>query len=128
MSSGSSDFLQNYYVNPWINKAFTPDQYSSYLLGSFTSFIKGLYGLGARKIGVTSLLPLGCQPAARTLFGFHDNGCVSRMNTDAQAFNKRINSAASDLQKQLSGLKIVVFDIYKPLFDLVQSPSKSGFA
>lgn len=87
---------------------------------------QGLYGLGARKIGVTSLPPLGCLPAARTLFGFHENGCVSRFNTDAQAFNKKINSAAAKLQKQHPGLKIVIFDIYKPLYDLVQTPSNFG--
>ncbi|KAE9588083.1 hypothetical protein Lal_00002829 [Lupinus albus] len=127
LSAGSSDFVQNYYVNPLINKVVTPDQYSSYLVGAFSSFIKDLYKLGARKVGVTSLPPLGCLPAARTLFGFHQNGCVSRINNDAQGFNKKINSAATSLQKQLPGLKIVVFDIYKPLYDLVQSPSKSGF-
>ncbi|XP_061338830.1 GDSL esterase/lipase APG-like [Gastrolobium bilobum] len=127
LSAGSSDFVQNYYVNPFINKAVTPDQYSSYLVDAFSSFVKDLYGLGARKIGVTSLPPLGCLPAARTLFGFHENGCVSRINTDAQGFNKKINSAATNLQKQLPGLKIVVFDIFKPLYDLVQSPSKFGF-
>ncbi|XP_004510325.1 GDSL esterase/lipase APG [Cicer arietinum] len=128
LSAGSSDFVQNYYVNPWINKVLTVDQYSSYLLDSFSSFVKDLYGLGARKIGVTSLPPLGCLPAARTLFGFNENGCVSRINTDAQGFNKKVNSAASNLQKQLPGLKIVIFDIYKPLYDLVQNPSNSGFA
>ncbi|XP_020227207.1 GDSL esterase/lipase APG [Cajanus cajan] len=128
LSAGSSDFVQNYYVNPWINKAVTPDQYGSYLVGEFSSFVKDLYGLGARRIGVTSLPPLGCLPAARTLFGFHENGCVSRINTDAQGFNKKINSAAANLQKQLPGLKIAVFDIYKPLYDLVQSPSKFGFS
>ncbi|XP_057454440.1 GDSL esterase/lipase APG [Lotus japonicus] len=128
LSAGSSDFVQNYYINPWINKVITIDQYSSYLVDSFTTFIKGLYGLGARKIGVTSLPPLGCLPAARTLFGFHENGCVSRFNTDAQAFNKKINSAAAKLQKQHPGLKIVIFDIYKPLYDLVQTPSNFGFA
>ncbi|KAK7261758.1 hypothetical protein RIF29_28077 [Crotalaria pallida] len=128
LSAGSSDFVQNYYVNPLINKILTPDQYSSNLVGAFSSFIKDLYKLGARKIGVTSLPPLGCLPAVRTLFGFHENGCVSRINNDAQGFNKKINSAVTSLQKQLPGLKIVVFDIYKPLFDLVQSPSKSGFA
>jgi len=85
-----------------------------------------LHGLGARRLGVTSLPPLGCLPAARTLFGFHENGCVSRINSDAQAFNKKLNSAAANLQKQLPGLKIAVFDVYKPLYDLVQSPSKSG--
>ncbi|KAL2338010.1 hypothetical protein Fmac_012456 [Flemingia macrophylla] len=128
LSAGSGDFVQNYYVNPWVNKALTPDQYGSYLVGQFSSFVKDLYGLGARRIGVTSLPPLGCLPATRTLFGFHENGCVSRLNTDAQGFNKKINSAASNLRKKLPGLKIAVFDIYKPFLDLVQSPSKFGFA
>jgi len=85
-----------------------------------------VYAVGARKIGVTSLPPTGCLPAARTLFGFHEKGCVSRLNTDAQNFNKKLNAAASKLQKQYSDLKIVVFDIYSPLYDLVQNPSKSG--
>ncbi|KAE9467855.1 hypothetical protein C3L33_00213, partial [Rhododendron williamsianum] len=84
-----------------------------------TAALNNLYGLGARRIGVTSLPPLGCLPAARTLFGFHERGCVSRINTDAQGFNKKINSAVSNLQKQLPELKIAVFDIFKPLYDLV---------
>ncbi|KAL2550921.1 GDSL esterase/lipase APG [Forsythia ovata] len=84
---------------------------------------QNLYGLGARRIGVTSLPPVGCLPATRTLFGFHESGCVSRINTDAQGFNKKINSAATQLQKQLPDLKIAIFDIFKPLYDLVQNPS-----
>ncbi|GAV75932.1 Lipase_GDSL domain-containing protein [Cephalotus follicularis] len=127
LSAGSSDFVQNYYVNPLINTVLTPDQYGSQLLSAFTSFVKSLYGLGGRKLGVTSLPPTGCLPAARTIFGFHESGCVSRLNTDAQQFNKKLNSAATNLQKQLPGLKIVVFDIFQPLYDLVKSPSKSGF-
>ncbi|KAL9247378.1 hypothetical protein vseg_020817 [Gypsophila vaccaria] len=125
---GSSDFVQNYYVNPWINKLFTPDQYSSYLVGIFSNLIKELYGQGARRIGVTSLPPLGCLPLTKTLFGFHQSGCVSNINSDAQGFNKKINSATNQLSKQLSGLRIAVFDIYQPLYDLVKSPSNSGFA
>lgn len=40
LSAGSSDFVQNYYVNPIISKAFTPDQYSAYLVGAFSIFVK----------------------------------------------------------------------------------------
>ncbi|XP_051148180.1 GDSL esterase/lipase APG-like [Andrographis paniculata] len=127
VSAGSSDYVQNYYVNPFINKAYTTDQYSSYLVGIFSNFIKSLHGLGARRIGVTSLPPLGCVPAVRTLFGFHDRGCVSRINTDAQQFNKKLNTAVSQLQKQLPDLKIVVFDVFKPLYDIVANPAKNGF-
>ncbi|CAA7057709.1 unnamed protein product [Microthlaspi erraticum] len=128
LSAGSSDFVQNYYVNPLLNKVYTPDQYGSYLIENFSTFIKQIYEVGARKIGVTSLPPTGCLPAARTLFGFHEKGCVARLNSDAQQFNKKLNSAASKLQKQYSGLKIVVFDIFTPLYELIQSPEKSGFS
>ncbi|GMH22150.1 hypothetical protein Nepgr_023993 [Nepenthes gracilis] len=127
IGAGSSDFVQNYYVNPFLNKVYTPDQYSSSLVGIFTSFVKDLYKLGARKIGVTSLPPLGCLPATITLFGDHSNGCVSRINVDAQGFNKKINSAAAQLKKQLKGLKLVVFDIYTPLYSLIQKPQDNGF-
>lgn len=37
---GTADFLQNYYVNPKINKIYTPHQYSTYLVGKYTRFIK----------------------------------------------------------------------------------------
>ncbi|XP_057519661.1 GDSL esterase/lipase APG-like [Amaranthus tricolor] len=128
VSFGSSDWIQNYYVNPLINKLYSPDQYSSYLIGIFSSFIQSLYALGARKIGVTSLPPLGCVPATITLFGFHQEGCVSKINSDAQNFNKKLNSAATKLSKQHSNLTLVIFDIYTPFYGLVQNPSKSGFA
>ncbi|CAN1836879.1 GDSL esterase/lipase APG [Linum perenne] len=128
LSAGSSDFLQNYYVNPLLNKVYTPDQYGSFLIPSFTSFVKGLYNLGGRKLGVTSLPPLGCLPAARTIFGYHEQGCVSNINTEVQQFNKKVTSAAASLQKQLPGMKIVIFDIFKPLYDLVKKPSDFGFA
>jgi len=36
---GSSDFAQNYYANPFLNKVYTPDQYSSYLVEVFSNFI-----------------------------------------------------------------------------------------
>lgn len=85
-----------------------------------------MYSLGARKFGVTSLPPLGCLPAARTLFGFHEKGCVSRINTDSQQFNKKLNSSAASLQKQLPGLRLVIFDIFQPLYDLVKNPSAQG--
>ncbi|KAJ0101431.1 hypothetical protein Patl1_04426 [Pistacia atlantica] len=39
-ASWSGDFLQNYYVNPILNKAYTPQQYISILVSTFSSFIK----------------------------------------------------------------------------------------
>ncbi|KAK8940024.1 GDSL esterase/lipase APG [Platanthera guangdongensis] len=127
LSTGSGDFVQNYYINPYLNKLYSPDEFSSILVGSFTNFVNDLYKLGARRIGVTTLPPLGCIPASITLFGQGSNGCVARLNSDAQSFNKKISAAVNSLTKKLPQLRIAIFDIYQPLYDLVTSPSKSGF-
>jgi hypothetical protein len=88
--------------------------------------LQNLYGLGARKIGVTTLPPLGCLPAAITLFGSHSNGCVERLNTDAVNFNNKLNITSQNLQKVLSNLTLAVLDIYQPLHDLVTKTTENG--
>lgn len=75
---------------------------------------------------MTSLPPLGCLPLEITLFGFHSDKCVSRLNGDAQNFNNKLNAAVNSLAKQLPQLKIAVFDVYTPLDDLATNPSKYG--
>jgi len=86
-----------------------------------------LYGMGARRIGVTSLPPLGCLPAAITLFGHGSNGCVSRLNADSQSFNRKMNATVDALSRRYPDLKIAVFDIYTPLYDLATDPRSQGF-
>ncbi|KAK7843842.1 gdsl esterase/lipase [Quercus suber] len=127
ISAGSSDFVQNYYIDPLLYKAYTPDQFSDILIQSYTDFIQNLYDLGARKIGVTTLPPIGCLPAAITIFGSDSNECVARLNHDAVSFNTKLNATSLRLQKKLSGLNLVVFDIYQTLFDLVTKPTDNGF-
>ncbi|WOK99386.1 GDSL esterase/lipase [Canna indica] len=127
LSAGNSDYIQNYYINPVLSGSYTTDQFSDLLVQSFTSFIQNVYSLGARRIGVTSLPPMGCLPAAINLFGGGSNACVTRLNDDAVAFNKKINVAAQTLKKSHPDLKLVVFDIYKPLLDLINNPEKNGF-
>ncbi|XP_021899083.1 GDSL esterase/lipase At5g22810-like [Carica papaya] len=127
VSGGSSDFVQNYYINPLLYKAFTPDQFSDVLLQSYENFVQDLYMLGARKIGVTTLPPLGCLPAAITIFGADSNLCVTRLNNDAVSFNNKLNATSQGLTKRLRGLNLVVLDIYQPLYNLVVNPSDNGF-
>jgi len=87
---------------------------------------QNLYGLGARRIGVTSLPPTGCLPAAITLFGAGSNQCVESLNQDAILFNDKLNSTSQGLVQKLPGLKLVVFDIYQPLLDMIRKPSDNG--
>ncbi|KAK4369519.1 hypothetical protein RND71_013311 [Anisodus tanguticus] len=127
VSAGSSDFVQNYYINPLLYKAYTPDEFSNILIKSYIKFISELYGLGARKIGVTTVPPIGCLPASITIFGKDNNNCVKKMNNVAISFNMKLNSTSINLQKKLSGLNLVILDIYQPFLDLVTQPADNGF-
>lgn len=40
LSGGSSDFLQNYYINPLLYKVYTPDEFSDILMESFATFVQ----------------------------------------------------------------------------------------
>ncbi|XP_010493379.1 PREDICTED: GDSL esterase/lipase At5g22810 [Camelina sativa] len=128
VSAGSSDFIQNYYINPLLYKVQSPDDFSDYLILSYSSFIQNLYSLGARRIGVTTLPPMGCLPAAITVAGPHEGGCSEQLNNDAVSFNNKLNTTSQDLKRNLIGLNLVVFDIYQPLYDLATRPSEFGFA
>ncbi|CAJ1955824.1 unnamed protein product [Sphenostylis stenocarpa] len=121
ISAGNSDFIQNYYINPLLYKVYTADEFSDILMQHYTSFIQA-----SRKIGVTTLPPMGCLPAAITLFGSDSNDCVVRLNSDAVNFNKKLNTTSQSIQKSLSGLKLVILDIYQPLYDLVTKPAENG--
>ncbi|KAL2937540.1 hypothetical protein RDABS01_020989 [Bienertia sinuspersici] len=127
ISAGSSDFIQNYYINPLLYKLYSPEAFSNVLVQQFAELVRKLYWLGARKVGVTSLPPMGCLPAAITIFGKDSNECVDHINKDAITFNNMLNSTAKDLQTQLSNLTLVVFDIYQPLYQLATKPEDNGF-
>eukprot|EP00252_Welwitschia_mirabilis_P002566 TRINITY_DN12517_c0_g1_i1.p1 TRINITY_DN12517_c0_g1~~TRINITY_DN12517_c0_g1_i1.p1 ORF type:complete len:383 (-),score=-1.25 TRINITY_DN12517_c0_g1_i1:299-1357(-) len=128
VSAGASDFVQNYYISPTLKSTFTVSQFVDFLMQNLSRFLKNLYGLGARRIGLTSLPPLGCLPASITLFGHGSNRCVQRLNADSRLYNTKLNHTVNKIASALPNLKAVVFDIYSPLLDLIEHPGQSGFA
>lgn len=127
LSAGTSDYIQNYYISPALRAVYNLDQYSTNLMASYSEFIQSLYGMGARRIGVTNLPPMGCLPAAISLFAPGTNDCIPRLNVDALLFNNKLNNTSQDLTNKLPGLKLVVFDIYQPLLDMITKPNDNGF-
>jgi len=45
ISAGSSDYVQNYYINPLLYRAYTPDQFADLLVQSFTAFAQVFHPL-----------------------------------------------------------------------------------
>jgi phospholipase/lecithinase/hemolysin len=127
VSAGTGDFIQNYYKNASLSRRYDVDRYCDLLVGIFSGFVDELYELGARRVGVTSLPPLGCLPASIRLYrGRGRAGCVPRLNRDAETFNRKLNATVGALKKRHADLKLAIFDIYKPLRDLAEAPAAQG--
>uniref|UniRef100_A0A5B6YV26 GDSL esterase/lipase n=2 Tax=Davidia involucrata TaxID=16924 RepID=A0A5B6YV26_DAVIN len=129
MSIGTNDFLENYYTLPGRQSRYSIDQYQDFLVGIAGNFIKELYGLGARKLSLGGLPPMGCLPLERTtnFIGGNGDGCVERYNIVAMNFNGKLNGLVNNLNKELPGIKVVFSNPYYPFLQIVQKPSSYGF-
>ncbi|KAF4371604.1 hypothetical protein F8388_003214 [Cannabis sativa] len=138
-ASGYDDSTANLYFSISLSKQLQYfGEYQSRIVGmvgeanASSIFSGGLYinlhSMGARRIGVASLAPLGCLPGAITLFGVgNNNQCVDRLNYDAIYFNRRLNSTSQLLRNRLPDLNLLVLDIYQPLYNLINNPIENGF-
>jgi hypothetical protein len=126
VSIGTNDFLQNYYIFPDRKSQFTIRQYEDFLIGIARNFIQDLYGLGARKIALAGLPPMGCLPLERTINIMDFHGCVEGFNNLALDFNGKLEGLVAKLSKELPDLKLVFADLYSNLLQIITGPSKYG--
>ncbi|KAL5791692.1 hypothetical protein ACOSP7_000286 [Xanthoceras sorbifolium] len=128
ISLGTNDFIENYYTIPGgRRKQFTINQYQDFLIGIADNFFKQLYRLGARKISLTGVAPMGCLPMQRTT-NFQDaHGCNEEYNNVALQFNGKLGKLVAKLNKELPGSKLVFTDGYYILLEIITIPSKFGF-
>ncbi|WCJ32669.1 GDSL esterase/lipase EXL3 [Euphorbia peplus] len=124
---GSDDIANTYFTLPFRRAHYDINSYTDLLVNSASTFYQELYKIGARKIAVLGLPPLGCVPSQRTLGGGIERKCSHKANEAAKLFNAKISSKIDSLNKQLHGVRLVYFDIYYPLLSLIQNPSKYGF-
>ncbi|XP_039015919.1 GDSL esterase/lipase At2g42990-like [Hibiscus syriacus] len=125
---GTNDFILNYNgINPQRRSHFTVQQYQDFLISIAENFIKQIYSLGARKLSVTSLLPLGCFPLERTMNMKKPLNCLEERNKATLGFNVKLKATVAKLSKDLPGLNVFFADVYDLLFQLITKPSDYGF-
>ncbi|KAF5207921.1 GDSL esterase/lipase, partial [Thalictrum thalictroides] len=126
MSLGTNDFLENYYgFNSKRSSQFTINQYEDFILGLAGDFVKDLYNLGARKLSIGGLPPMGCLPLERMRNGFVGiTGCNQEYNNVATEFNTKLQGLVVNLNKELVGAQIVHSNTYDILLDIIHKPSK----
>ncbi|GAB4839195.1 hypothetical protein Ancab_028722 [Ancistrocladus abbreviatus] len=125
--TGTDDIANTYFSTPTRRTKYDIDSYTDLMVNSASSFIEELYGLGARRIGVFSLPPIGCVPSQRSLAGGVRRSCAEDHNQAAVLFNSKLSSVLESLKTQLPNSKLVYVDIYNPLLDLILHPDQYGF-
>ncbi|XP_030546542.1 GDSL esterase/lipase At1g23500-like [Rhodamnia argentea] len=123
MSAGNNDIAFTYlsaHLRP-----MTFPEYADFLVISTSTFIRGLYALGARRFALLSALPLGCLPSGRAPVG--GLLCSELANQAAQLFNSKLSAMSSSLTGELTDSRIVYINVYDPLLNLIRNPNQFGF-
>ncbi|CAN6726617.1 unnamed protein product [Malus baccata var. baccata] len=117
VTMGSNDFINNY-LTPVISapeqKLIPPEIFVGIMISIYRLQLTRLYNLGARKILVTNVGPIGYS-------------CVEKPNQFAQLFNPELKSLLTELNANLEGSKFVCADVYRIVDDITQNYTSYGF-
>ncbi|KDP21040.1 hypothetical protein JCGZ_21511 [Jatropha curcas] len=123
MSMGSNDFIQNYYLEPTRPEQYTVEEYQNFLVARLVDDFKEMHELGARRLIVVGVPPLGCMPLVKTIMD--KKICVESYNQVALSFNSKIEQELLILRKTL-GIKDAYVDCYNVLKHAVDNPRQYG--
>ncbi|OAE22491.1 hypothetical protein AXG93_4697s1280 [Marchantia polymorpha subsp. ruderalis] len=126
---GSNDYLNNYLQpNSAARKVYSPKAYQDLLVTTFSQQLKAMYTIGARKILLPGVGPLGCIPNELNVFKSANGSCIEDpVNKLVRGYNSAIKHAAELLVKRHKGLHILYADAYKQLIAFTENSTKYGF-
>ncbi|KAK1368751.1 GDSL-motif lipase/hydrolase family protein [Heracleum sosnowskyi] len=131
ISAGSNDFVFNYFgVSRIRRNSYSIPRYYQFLLQQIQQFIQDLMDLGAEKIVMLGLLPLGCTPIVITLNSdpsdnFLERQCIATISEAAQGFNQIVEQKIKEMERVDS--KIYYVSPYETFSNIFQDPKKFGF-
>lgn len=108
-SIGNNDIGVNYFLLPHRRLQFSRPEYAAFLIGIISAAVREVYQLGGRRIQLTSILPVGCVPAMRTVNLHQPGECMEDFNQFALLFNTELQKTASKLSSELPGATVVYF-------------------
>ncbi|KAG6764062.1 hypothetical protein POTOM_031519 [Populus tomentosa] len=127
---GSNDFISNY-LTPVVSavnqKVVPPDVFVDTVVARFRLQLTRLYNLGARKIFVANVGPIGCIPYQRDTNPAAGDNCVSFSDQIAQLYNTELRSLITELGANLEGSNFVYADVYRIVNDILQNYRSYGF-
>ncbi|XP_058722286.1 GDSL esterase/lipase EXL3-like [Vicia villosa] len=126
---GSNDISNTYFLTR-LRKIKYPEfsDYADLLVSIASNFTKEIYQLGARRIGIFNVPPLGCVPLQRTVAGGSERKCVEEYNNATVLFNDKLSNEIDSIKTNLSDSRIVYMDVYSRTLDVIVNRQNYGFA
>ncbi|EFJ19790.1 hypothetical protein SELMODRAFT_419060 [Selaginella moellendorffii] len=128
VSVGSNDFINNYlvpgssYLRDYNRKSFI-----DLLISGLDEQLNELYSIGARRIVVASLSPLGSVPSQLAKFSTIRLDGSSFLNDMSQQYNTKLFDLLVRLRSSLSEADLIYNSLYNVLMDISEKYSQYGF-
>ncbi|KAK5776569.1 GDSL esterase/lipase 6 [Gossypium arboreum] len=126
LESGSNDIF-NYFL-PLDTPKLDPDAYVEAMIKEVTNLTDQIYKVGARRIVVFSLGPVGCVPARDLLPAAPINRCYGKMNAMVKKYNKALESLVNDISTRHPGAIGVYGAVYDTVHHIRAAPTRYGFS
>ncbi|KAI5402793.1 GDSL esterase/lipase EXL3 [Lathyrus oleraceus] len=125
--AGCDDLANTYFTIRTPQLHYDVPAYTDLMVKEASNFVKEIYQLGARRIGVFSAAPIGYLPSQRTLGGGVFRNINEKYNEAAKLFNSKLSKEMDYLRSNLHNSRVVYIDIYAPLLDIILNPKKYGY-
>ncbi|CAN1138155.1 GDSL esterase/lipase 6 [Linum perenne] len=124
LESGSNDIF-NYFL-PFDTPSLKPDAYVNSMLSQISTFVSQIYSLGARRIAVFSLGPVGCVPARALLPGSPVDKCDERINSMVRMYNSGLEALVKGIPVKFPGAAAVFGDVLGIVQRFRANPTRYG--
>ncbi|XP_071726080.1 GDSL esterase/lipase At5g41890 [Rutidosis leptorrhynchoides] len=130
LTTGSNDIITYFLPNlPFVgNYDFTPTTLQDTMISNMTLHLKRLHKLGARKVVVVDIGPLGCIPFVRDIHFLAPGKCHEEMNTLIQGYNQKLRMVVQRLNQEMGFGSIFVYaNSYDVIMGMLQNYRSYGF-
>uniref|UniRef100_A0A0A0L961 Uncharacterized protein n=1 Tax=Cucumis sativus TaxID=3659 RepID=A0A0A0L961_CUCSA len=127
---GSNDFINNYFtpvLSDSGHRLIPPELFVGSMISRYRLQLTRLYNLGARRIVVVNVGPIGCIPYQRDSNPSLGNNCANSPNLMAQLFNSQLRGLLTELGSRFQDGNFLYADAFHIVQDIVQNHASYGF-